>query len=226
MKTILFQGDSITDCDRLRDGNKNFFLKLIDKINRKTPLGNGYPALVAAELSAEADGEYRFVNRGVGGDKIPDVYARIVGDIIAVKPDYISLLVGVNDIWRAFDSNNPTGTERFKKVYNILIEELKAELPNTKIMILEPFVLEGTATRNTPGQPEKYKNFRAGVLEVAAITKKIADNHGIKFVPLQSMLDSEAEKVSPAVLLSDGVHPTKLGHELIKREWIKAFKEL
>ena len=127
MKTILFQGDSITDCGRLRPTN-NSFVKFYNKLKKKTPLGPGYPALVADELK----GGYSFVNRGVGGDKAADVYSRIVADIINVKPGVMSLLVGVNDVWREFDQNCGTGLERFKKIYTILIEEILEELPETK----------------------------------------------------------------------------------------------
>lgn len=226
MKTILFQGDSITDCGRLRNEKSGSIMKCCYKLTKKTNLGSGYPALVAKKLSSVADEEYKFINRGVGGDRIPDVYARIVRDIISVKPDCMSLLVGVNDVWHGMDFNNGTGIKRFEKVYNILLEELKEELPETKIMILEPFVLEGPATANRDGQPDRYKKFRSGVEEVAEKTEELADRHSLKFVPLQKMLDEEAKKVLPTELLSDGVHPTAKGHELIMGEWIKAYNEI
>ncbi|MBR5827013.1 MAG: hypothetical protein IKY78_08025, partial [Clostridia bacterium] len=152
MKTILFQGDSITDCSRYRkatddkESSRVIFSdgRLFKKV---TALGEGYPAMVSAELEKQYPNKFRFHNRGVGGDRIPDVYARIVKDIINLKPDYMSLLVGVNDVWHDFDfGKNGTGTIRFEKVYNILLEELKEEFPEIKIVIMGPFVLEGTAT--------------------------------------------------------------------------------
>ncbi len=222
MKTILFQGDSITDCGRVRQENNNFFVKCYNTIKRKTLLGSGYPALVAAEL----DESCNFINKGVGGDRIVDVYGRIVKDIINIKPDCMSLLVGVNDVWRAFDSDNGTGIVRFEKIYNIFLEEMQQELPDTKLIIMGAFVLEGTATANRPGQPERYKSFRAGVEEVAAITKALAEKHGHKFIDLQSVFDKAEKTVAAKELLTDGVHPTAKGHELIKNEWIKAYKEL
>lgn len=222
MKTILFQGDSITDCGRVREESTNFFIRCHNKLKKRKPLGNGYPALVAAELSEG----YSFVNRGVSGDRIPDVYARIVRDVIEVKPDCMSLLIGVNDIWHGFDFNNGTGMKRFEKVYDIFFQEMKEELPDTKLIIMGAFVLEGSATANRPGQPDRYRNFRKGVEEAAAITKTLSEKYGHRFIDLQRAFD-EAEKTAPASeLLSDGVHPTLKGHELIKNEWIKAFKEL
>lgn len=222
MKTILFQGDSITDCGRLRKEPDNALLKSFYKITGKSPLGSGYPALIASE----AAGEYNFINRGVSGDRILDVYARIVRDIIKIKPDYISILVGVNDIWHGFDWNNGTGVGRYEKVYNILLEELKAELPETKIMIMEPFILEGSATANRKDQPERFSQFRKGMDEVAGIAKNLAESHNLKFIPLQKVFDEAAKSCLNESLLSDGVHPTPKGHELIKREWLKTFNEI
>lgn len=222
MKTILFQGDSITDCGRLRKEPANALMNTFFKITKKSPMGSGYPDLISNELA----GQYNFVNRGVSGDRILDVYSRIVKDIIKVNPDYMSLLVGVNDIWHGFDWNNGTGIERYEKVYNILLEELKTELPHTKIMIMEPFILEGHATANRENQPDRFEKFKAGMNDVSEITRNLADKYNLKFIPLQNVFD-EAEKNTPAAnLLSDGVHPTLLGHELIKKEWIKAFNEI
>lgn len=231
MKTILFQGDSITDCSRYRkatDEKQSSRVIFSDGrlFKRVTALGEGYPAMVSAELEMQHKGEYRFYNRGVSGDRIPDVYARIVKDIINLKPDYMSLLVGVNDVWHGFDfGKNGTGAVRFEKVYNILLEELKEELPGIKIVIMGPFVLEGIATVDRPSQPNRYTEFRNGVAEMASIAKNLAERHGFPYIDLQSVFD-EAVKSTPAKeLLSDGVHPTAKGHKLITKEWLKVFEE-
>lgn len=226
MKTILFQGDSITDCNRFYNETPNMFEKIYKVFARRNTLGNGYPLLVTNALQKEQEGKYKFVNKGVSGDRVPDVYARIVRDIIFIKPDYMSLLIGVNDVWHGFDFKNGTGLQRFEKVYNMIIEELKEELPDMKIMILEPFILEGAATADRADEPGRYKKFRSDIEQVAAIAKALAEKHGLKFVPLQAKFDEAAAKTSPAAMLSDGVHPTEKGHELIKTEWLKAFKEI
>ena len=232
MKTILFQGDSITDCGRYRAASDKkqesvaLFRdgKLIKKI---TALGDGYPAMVTAELKEKYPGKYNYINRGVGGDRIPDVYARIVKDIINIKPDYMSLLRGVNDVWRNFDfDRNATGPVRFEKVYNILLEELKEEFPELKIMLMGAFALPGSATADRPDQPDRNKQFTSGVAEMADITKKLADKHGCVFVDLQAMFDEALKTIPASELSGDGVHPTAKGHELIKNEWLKAFSKL
>ncbi len=232
MKTILFQGDSITDCGRYRgatDKKQNTIAlfrdgKLLKKI---TALGEGYPALVSAELQKKHPDEYRFINRGVGGDRIPDVYARIVRDIISLKPDYMSLLVGVNDVWHGFDfgSNNGTGTLRFEKVYNMLLEELEAEFPQLKIIIMGPFVLEGSATSDRESHPGRYAEFRNGVAEMAEIAKKLAQKYGCSFIDLQSVFDEAVKTISAKELSGDGVHPTRKGHEIITKEWLRIFAD-
>lgn len=232
MKTILFQGDSITDCSRYRSATEKkqstvaLFRdgKLFKKI---TALGDGYPAMVSAELESKFPGKYKYINRGVSGDRIPDVYARIVKDIIKVKPDYMSLLVGVNDVWRNFDSEGTgTGSARFEKVYNILLEELREELPELKIIIMGPFLLHGSAGDNRPDEPDRFEKFSSGVAELASISKKLAEKYGCAYIDLQAMFDEAVKTIPVAELTGDGVHPTAKGHQLIKKEWIKAFDEI
>ena len=135
MKTILFQGDSITDCGRHRE--------------RHEFVGDGYVQLVKAQLGFECPEQYEFQNRGIGGDRIVDVYARIKADIINLKPDIMSILVGVNDVGQEFSKHNGVGAEKFEKIYCMMIEEIKEALPNVKIMIMEPFCLRASVTENT-----------------------------------------------------------------------------
>ena len=232
MKTILFQGDSITDCGRYRkatatkDSGIAFFRdgKLFKKI---TALGEGYPAMVTAELQKKYPGEYLYINKGVGGDRITDAYSRIVKDIIKLKPDYMSLLIGVNDVWRNYDSEGTgTGVARFEKIYDILLEELKEEFPELKVIIMGAFVLKGTATAARKDRPDCYADFRRDVDEMAAIAEKLAEKYGHKFIDLQKIFDEAVKTIPASELSADGVHPTEKGHEVITREWIKAFNEL
>lgn len=211
-KVILFQGDSITDAGRNRE---------FDEVT-----GYGYPTLVKAHLGFENCGEYVFYNRGIGGNRVIDMYARIVSDVINIKPDYMSILIGVNDIWHGLDFNNGTGIERFEKVYNMFIEEIKEELPDVKIMIMEPFVLRGRDTDNRENQPDRWERFSSGVAQMAKAARRIAQKHSLKFIELQSKFDEACKLESTAYWLRDGVHPTAMGHELIKREWLKAFDEI
>ena len=213
MMNILFQGDSITDCQR-------------DRTTVQSSLGTGYPRLVASALGFENGNIYDFMNRGISGNRIVDVYARIKADIINLKPDVMSILIGVNDVWHEIDSKNGVDTKKFFKIYCMLIEEIKEALPDIKIMILEPFVLEGSATCNREDAPDRLNLFKTEVAEKAQMAKKVAEKYNLTFIPLQDKFN-EAEKRAPQPhWLVDGVHPSPYGHELIKHEWIKAFNTL
>lgn len=212
MKRILFQGDSITDAYRDREHLDN--------------LGIGYPTLVKAELGFENPEKFDFQNRGISRNRIVDVYARIKLDIINLKPDYLSILIGVNDVWHELSRQNGVDAEKFEKIYCMMLDEIYGALPNIKIMILEPFVLEGYATCNTEEEPDKWNIFNTEVRKRAQKARSVAQKYNIPFISLQDKFDSVSEKTENSYWLADGVHPTAAGHELIKREWIKHFAEL
>ena len=138
----------------------------------------------------------------------------------------MSILIGVNDVWHEILYNNGITPEKYGKIYSMLIEEIKAELPDIKIMILEPFCLMGTATQNTEEMPDRWNSFNTQVRKTALRAKAVAEKYNLPFVPLQDKFDEFAAKTAPDYLLADGVHPTSIGHELIAREWIKAFNAL
>lgn len=203
---ILFQGDSITDTNRDRECDAQ--------------IGRGYVRLVKASLGFEEAGKYEFVNRGISGNRIVDVYARIKNDIINVKPDVMSLLVGVNDVWHELDYENGVDAEKYYKIYDMLISEVKEALPDIEIMLMEPFVLKGTATES------RWELFRTEVEKRAAMAKKISEKYNLPFIELQRGFDELCKRAEPDYWLWDGVHPTTMGHEYIKIEWLKAFKAL
>ena len=206
MKTILFQGDSITDCGRSREDNIH--------------LGEGYASLITAALGYDVPGAYTFLNKGISGNRIVDLYARIKCDFINLKPDVLSILIGVNDVWHEVGMQNGVDADKFFKVYCMLIEEIKEALPDTKIMILEPFVLKGPATE------EAWNIFDPEVRLRAQKAKEVAEKYGLPFIPLQDKFDEAATKCEPTYWLRDGVHPTLMGHELIKKAWLEAFAAL
>jgi len=204
---ILFQGDSITDAGRSRENNAQ--------------VGTGYPLLVKASLGFDQPGEHEFFNRGISGNRIVDVYARIKADILNLKPDFMSILIGVNDVWHELSANpNGVDAEKFYKVYCMLIEEVLEALPDIKILIMEPFVLKTTQ------REEEWGYFDPETRARAEMAKKVAEKYNLAFLPLQKGLDELCEKAEPAYWLGDGVHPTAMGHEFIKREWLRAFEEM
>jgi lysophospholipase L1-like esterase len=135
------------------------------------------------------------------------------------------LLIGVNDVWHELGGKrNGVATDKFEKIYDMLITEILEALPNVKIMIMEPFVLEAEKTAATEAEPERWDCFRTEVPLRAAAAKRIAEKYGLSFIALQDKFN-EACKLAPASYwLRDGVHPTPMGHWIIKNEWIKAFR--
>lgn len=211
-KRILFQGDSITDCGRPRD---NFY-----------GMGNGYANLVKASLGMDCPNEYEFINRGISGNRIVDLYARIKLDFINLKPDYASIYIGVNDTWHEISRSNGVDTEKFEKIYTMLIDEVKSACPEMKIMIIAPYVLEGTATCNTDVIPDRLERFQKDVAEKAAVARRIAEKYDFPLVDLQASFDEACTKAPPAYWAADGVHPTACGHEIIKRLWLDTFEKI
>ncbi len=210
-KLILFQGDSITDAFR------NYDISYFS--------GSGYATMVKGELGYKYPEQYDFDNKGISGNRITDIYARIKPDIINLSPDYMSILCGVNDSGLEFAHKNGVSTEKFEKIYSMLIEEVTAALPNIKIMILEPFLLRNKTTEDAI-YGGSYENFRRDVEEKAAVAKKLAEKYNLAFVPLQAKFDEVYNPEAPNYWAFDGVHPTAAGHALIAKEWLKKFEEI
>ena len=138
----------------------------------------------------------------------------------------MSLLIGVNDVWHELGGrHNGVSAEKFEKIYNMLITEILEELPNIKILIMEPFVLKASATVATEAEPERWECFKTEVSKRADVAKRIAEKYNLPFVALQGIFDDACKQASASYWLGDGVHPTPMGHWLIKNEWIKAFRE-
>lgn len=204
---ILFQGDSITDAGRVRNNDDNY--------------GTGYPNMVAGVLGLQAPGKYDFLNRGVSGDRVVDLYARWKRDCLNWKPDVLSILIGVNDVWHEISDSNGVEAEKYEFMYDALLKETVCKLPKVKLIILEPFVLPGTATQ------EYWEYFAAEVTKRAAAAKRMAQKYGAAFVQTQSLFDQSCtEAIGPESWLVDGVHPTAAGHALLAREWLRAFEKM
>src|SRR5437879_4780102 len=202
---VLFQGDSITDAGRDRQ---------VSEPNLARGLGNGYPLLVAAAaLAAHPDRALRFYNRGVSGDKVPDLASRWATDTLALQPDVLSILVGVNDFWHKL-SHGYTGTvQQYEDQYVALLDETRRALPRVRLLVLEPFVLRCGAV-----DERWFPEFDAR----RAAARRVAQHAGASFVPLQAAFDELAKKGAPQYWAADGVHPTPAGHAVIAEQWRRA----
>ncbi len=201
---ILFQGDSITDWNRSRTDDSN--------------VGNGYAGLVKSRLSLDHPGKFEFINRGVSGNRVADIYARMNEDIIALRPDLMSIMVGTNDYpWSA----NEKFLHRYERVYDMLIGDIKEDLPDIKLIIMEPFLLPGERVVN-----EGYPTRRAETEKRSEVSRRIAEKYGAEFVPLQALLDKACEKAPVEYWTIEGVHLTSAAYQILADEWIKAFKKV
>lgn len=206
MKRILMTGDSITDSGRNREA-------LYD-------LGNGYPILIGSGLGYDYPGEYEFINKGISGNRSVDILARIKQDCINLKPDYISILMGINDVWHEINYQNGVETKKFEKIYDMIVEEILEALPSVKVFLLQPFVTHGTAT------DDNYELFCQGAKEKAEATARIAAKYNLPVIDLQAEFDHAQEKAPATVWTGDGVHPTPAGHQVIARAWRRTFETM
>lgn len=205
MKIVLF-GDSITDMNRVREVDEHVL-----------GYGMGYSMFVTEQLVFENPEKYHVLNRGIGGNRVVDLYARIKADVWNYNPDVLSILIGVNDVWHEVSSKNGVELDRYERVYRMLIEDTLAALPNIKIMLCEPFVLKGECTR------ERYDEFLE-VKKYAKVVEKLAKEYGLPFVPLQEKMDEAAERYGVETCLYDGVHPNVYGAKIIANQWLSVFK--
>jgi lysophospholipase L1-like esterase len=208
---ILFYGDSITDMNRIRDHEDGSVYSY----------GVGYTNFVVGELNYQDPTKHEFINRGISGNRIVDLYARVKIDVWNHKPDVLSILIGVNDVWHEISRENGVELDRWERVYRTMLQETKERLPNIKLIILEPFILEGSATDGE----ERWERFQA-VKEYAKVAKKLAEEFGAQFVPLQDKFDEARAKFGADYYTFDGVHPLAAGAKLIATEWLKAFDKI
>ncbi len=201
MKTILFMGDSITACHREGDD-----------------LGQGYAMLVAKALEKKYPGQFKFINRGVSGDRITDLYQRRQADILDIKPDFLSILVGVNDVWHEKTGGNGVDVETYLDTYHDLLKEIRQKLPDTKIVLMEPFVNEGRATQ------DDIEYFEGEIAMRSEAVQLLCAKHDVFFLSLQfDLYDLEEQKPAGHWTL-DGIHPTLNFHQYMADKWVKAFE--
>lgn len=202
---ILFQGDSVTDCGRDRENMLS--------------MGEGYACKVAELYSILYPGkEVVFINKGVSGNRTKDLLDRHNGDVVKNAPDILTILIGINDTWRRYDSLDPTTTEQFEKNYEMLLENIKRDLPNTKIVIIEPFLLNSM---------EEKAVWREDLDPKIQVVRKLARKYSDKYLALDGILQQYIVNGYSEVSISeDGVHPTAVGHGIIAKEVLKVIEEL
>lgn len=200
--TILFQGDSITDAGRDRKTKSP---------NNARGFGRGYPLLIAGGLLRDhASSQLKIFNRGISGNKVPDLDARWKEDCLDLKPDLLSILIGVNDIWHKLNGRYDGTVADYQSGLSALLSRTQEALPKTKIVICEPFVLKCGAVGDK-WFPE-FDQRRTACL-------KVAESMSLQVVRFQEMFDSALADAPPEYWAGDGVHPSAAGHALMAKTW-------
>lgn len=202
--TILFQGDSITDAGRKRD---------VADANSSAAMGDGYAWFAASQMLVDApSANLKFFNRGASGNKVYQLAERWQADCLDLKPDVLSILIGVNDFWHTKSFGYKATVETYEQDLRALLKRTKDALPNIKFVVCEPFLLECGNVK--PDWPSDFAAYRKAA-------RKLADEEQAVFVPFQAMFDAAVKIAPPAVWAGDGVHPSATGAALMAHWWLK-----
>ena len=193
---ILFQGDSITDGNRGRSEDPNHIL------------GHGYCFIIAAKYGAQyPERKLTFLNRGISGNKVTDLAARWQRDTLDLKPDVLSIMIGIND-------SGKIPLDQYEEVYDKLLVDAKAVNPNLRFVLCEPFYLPKNGH-----QPDDER--AQDVKQRQAIVATLARKHHAALVKFQRVFDAACKRAPAQYWIWDSVHPTYSGHQLMADEWIK-----
>jgi lysophospholipase L1-like esterase len=202
---LVMIGDSITDCDRGRPAGEGLF----------DPYGKGYVNMVKAFLDASYPQlAIRVVNKGNSGNTVRDLAQRWQADVLDLKPDWVSIMIGINDVWRHFDSPKMVECHVGIKEYEATLEKLITDsLPVLKGLILvTPYFIE----------PNRSDAMRVKMEQYAAVVRKLAKKHKAILADPQAGFDRMLESMHPMALAWDRVHPNTSGHALIAKAFLDA----
>jgi lysophospholipase L1-like esterase len=202
---ILFQGDSITDGNRGRNADPNHIL------------GHGYAFIIAADIGGHfPERKLTFINRGISGNKVSDLAARWQKDALDLKPDILSILIGVNDVGAPLRSTNRISIGQFESDCERILSEARRANPQLKIVLGEPFILPGKGTTN------RWDDWQVDIKKIQAAVARLGEKYQAPVVHFQKVFNEAAERAPVEYWIWDGVHPTYAGHQLMADEWLKA----
>lgn len=201
-QTLLFIGDSITDCGRARP------------VGMRNGLGDGYVQLVRSLFSVNhPEVTIRFLNTGISGNRITDLKERWQTDVFDLQPDWLSIMIGINDVWRQFDNPgdpNPVTLDLYEKIYRELLTETQSRLKG--LVLMTPFFIE--LNRNDP--------MRAKMDEYGQVVKRLASEYDAVFVDTQAAFDRYLSVCPSQTLCADRVHPNQAGHLILAKAFFTA----
>ena len=202
-QTVVFIGDSITDCGR-RDV--------------AAPLGNGYVKFIADLIAIRYPAmKVNIVNKGISGNTVADLRERWHDDVLVLKPDWVSILIGINDVHRTLrDEPTAVPPDRYERLYRECIS-LTKERTTARLVLMEPFYI----STDTETDSWRTKVLRA-LGEYRAIVRRLADEFGAIFVPLHDLFQEQLRYRPADMFCPEPVHPNSVGHLLIAHAWLKA----
>ena len=202
---LVMIGDSITDCGRARPVGEGLF----------DALGKGYVAAIEATLtSAAPERRIRVVNMGTSGNTVRDLKARWQTDVVDLKPDWLSIMIGINDVWRQFDSPLQTDQHVLISDYAATLEALVSSTrPSLKgLVLMTPYIIE----------PNQADAMRVVMDAYGAIAKDIGVRHHAIVVDTQTAFDRVLATLHPMALAWDRIHPNAAGHMVLARAFLQA----
>ena len=203
---LLFQGDSITDMKWGRNQK-----------DRNHYLGHSYVFLLASRLGVDmADANLEFFNRGVSGNKVSDLRKRWQKDAIEMNPDWLTVLIGVNDVSQG--RGQPVDLKKWEQDYRHILNQSRRANHKLNIILMDPFVLRMTRLNSD----DQWKYWRGEIDKLGKIVVRLAKDFNAIHVETQKIFDQAASQVSSGNWIWDGVHPLPQGHELIARNWLQA----
>ncbi len=202
---LLFIGDSITDAGRNRPVAEGLF----------DPLGKGYVTQVSALLGAAyPDRPVRVANTGCSGNTVRDLKGRWQTDVLDLKPDWLSIMIGTNDVWRQFDSplfpEAAVQPEEYETTLDALVGTTKPLLKG--MVLMTPFHIEANPADAMRARMDQYGKI------VLAVAKK----HGVIGVDTQAAFDRALKHQHSCNLAWDRVHPNLVGHMILARAFLDA----
>ncbi|KGE13863.1 SGNH/GDSL hydrolase family protein [Sphingobacterium deserti] len=205
---ILFQGDSITDAGRNKENLQP---------NETNAFGSGYAMIAGGTLLNKfADKNIKVYNRGISGNRVPDLIKRWDKDALELKPTILSILIGVNDFWRTKDSGAKNSPAQYKEQYQQLLESTLKALPNVKLIIGEPFGVKGVKHVKDDWYPD--------FLGYQQAAREIAKEFNAIYLPYQTVFDKAASRGSGNYWTTDGVHTSLAGANLMAQAWLDLIK--
>lgn len=216
VRKVLFQGDSLVDCGRDRK-----------EAGPNAGLGCGFVYLIAAHLCADFP-EAEVYNRGIGGNRIVDMYARWTEDTLLLDFDLLSINNGINDVGFALRMQRGADCRKYERIYDDMLAEVRACKPDAALLLMQPSILR----RNLAGQVsrndiyEDWDIWYENICERGEAVRRLAEKYDAIYLPVREILEEASHRLPLERLTPDGIHLAPAGNEIVARAWLEATRKL